>query len=189
MPLGFFVAGPYTGAYTRATGGNPFPIGLTETGYTIEHTVMKEMVAKTDAYGDSPIDGIYTGMSVTISIMMIEWLRSAFEMIFYSNLLPTTAVPPYPVTASGAQNLNIGLPGLLDTNMMGSLTLTAIAGTPAAAAPATHTFFRCGVSENSGVQFVYAPTLRKLPIRLRAYPEFVGTQGTTHQRVQFWATA
>ncbi len=65
---------------------------------------------------------------------------------------------------------NMGVIGILDSGKWQSLILTAVAGTPAAATPATLTMARSILKENFPVKLLFAPKLRTVPIRMRVYP-------------------
>lgn len=65
---------------------------------------------------------------------------------------------------------SMGVIGILDSGKWLSLVLTAVAGTPAAATPATLTAARTLIKENFNVRQTFAPKLRTVPLQLRAYP-------------------
>lgn len=172
MALGTFVAGRYSATYDRdgSGGGSPADIGITEEGYEIQQSHFKEVIARTDAYGDTPIDAIHRGLQVFAQFTCIEYLASVLGMAF-----PIQGTAP----GVGAGTLNLGVIGVLDSGKAGILVLTSTTGTPAASSPATMTLHRCIQAENADIRFIMAPTLRKLPIRLRVYPNDSGVFWTT----------
>lgn len=151
--LGTFISGQFTGTL----GGTA--LGILEDGWRLRWQWLKEMIDKTDAYGDSPIDAIARGASV--------WVGGVFKEVNAKN---TTAVSPYNSYApTGASSFGLGTIGILDTSVVATLILTALAGTPAASTPATATFTSV-VQDTDQVEQLWGPTHRKTPFNFRVYP-------------------
>jgi hypothetical protein len=55
-------------------------------------------------------------------------------------------------------------------SLASALVFTAVAGTSAAASPATQTLSKTVLMPGFSSRLVYGPTLRKVPLRFRVYP-------------------
>jgi hypothetical protein len=161
MALGSFVAGRSAMTYT-VPGGSALDCGISEGGYEIQVKHAKELVQESDAYGQMVIDAIARGISdVFIQSQPIEWKQGVLNaMLPYG-----AAFPP-----SGAGYLGPGVIGRLDSAVAGAVILTAVSGTPGAAAPASLTAALAVIAEGADVKIVLDSKLRKMPIRLRVYP-------------------
>lgn len=145
-----FIAGPYTVQYKAATVGQARDI-------TIEHFVNKQLVTG-DNLGSTPQDAVYQGMEVFCDFILIEHNVDGARTLFW----------PYDVTDGEPGQI-----GRMDvaSGIAGNLVLTAVAGTTAAALPATLTAARAVLAEGFPVRILYAPTLREVPVRMRFYPD------------------
>jgi len=76
----------------------------------------------------------------------------------------------------------IGQVGVLYTNICGVLTLTAVAGTTAAATPATFLANKAIIAPNYAIRRALASKLRKVPMRLQLLP-YVVSQVTYHYQM------
>lgn len=147
MPLGTFVAGAYTSTY------NAVAIGITKEGYRLRFQFLKRLIDKSDLYGDTIIDAVFRGVNVNLTLQAIEYKAGVTG-------------PAFPYAALGV----LGVIGRLDSNLAQAVVLTATAGTPAAAAPATWTGSKCIIGENNNVEWVYDAQNRETPIGFRVYP-------------------
>jgi hypothetical protein len=68
----------------------------------------------------------------------------------------------------------MGIIGRLRYSLSAALVMTAIAGTPAAASPATLTASHALMSANFPTQLLFGPTLRKLPMQMDLFPYDTG---------------
>lgn len=153
MPLGTFIAGTFTGTL----GGSS--LGILEDGWNLRWQWFKEMIDKTDAYGDSPIDSVARGVSVQISGIFKETLAKVIN-----------AVSPYNTYApTGTSSFTHPTVGVLDSSVGQSLVLTAIAGTPAASTPTSLTSANVAVTTDP-INQLWGPTLRKTPFSFQLYP-------------------
>lgn len=154
MAIGSWIAGRYTATY------NSGDVGIMEDGYGLSFQHKKELIQRTDAYGDSVLDGIYRGLDAFIEMTMLEYTNATLLM-----LEPWDAF-----TATGNTSLALASIGELDFDNAKSLVLTAAAGTPAATKPATMTATKVIVQEGFDFREMLGPTHRKLPFRGRMLP-------------------
>lgn len=152
-----FIAGRYTGTWNAAA------IGQTAEGFTLSHQFFKRLITG-DAYGEAPQDAVYRGAAVEVGWRSIEYNAAAIAGLIW----------PYNGTL-----LDMGTVGRLDygSSLAKQLVLTAVAGTPAAAAPASVTLTLTILKEGFPVDMLFAPDLREVPLRLRAYPNTSGVFG------------
>ena len=152
-----FIAGGYTAVW------NSLSVGQIAAGSRITHQVFKRLISG-DAYAESPQDGVYRGGEVVIGFTSLEYDAAAIQTIKW----------PYSAT-----KWDLGTVGRTDvgSSLAKSLIFTAVAGTPAAATPATMTFAKAILHENFPVEVLYAPDLREVPLRMRVYP-VAGILGT-----------
>lgn len=153
MPVGSetLVVGPYTATWNSvALGVQEGDAGLP----TLEFASSVEPVANTSAYGKTTIDEVYQGVNPTIGMTLIEYKTG-----------PIGAFWPYHATL-----WRIGTIGVLLYTLSQALVLTAVAGTSAAASPATWTANKAILLPGFAVRLAYGPTLRKVPLRFRVYP-------------------
>lgn len=156
--LGTFIAGQFTGTL----GGSS--LGILEDGWRLRWQWLKEMIDRTDAYGDSPIDAIQRGVSVNISGIFKETLAKVI-----------TAVSPYNSYApTGSSAFAHPTVGVLDTSLVATLVLTAVAGTPAASTPTSLTAAGA-IQSTDAVDQLWGPTLRKTPFNFQLYPYLSST--------------
>lgn len=152
-----FIAGKY--AVTLAASS----VGQTADGITLSHSVSKRLITG-DNFADTVQDAIFRGMNMFTAYRLMEYNATAARATFW----------PY-----GSSYLNMSVViGTLDSANAGQLVLTALAGTPAAAAPATVTLPLCILAEDFDVELLFAPDLREVPIRQRIYPNSSGVFGS-----------
>lgn len=147
-----FIAGPYTATLGAQA------IGQAANGYTISHSVFKELVTG-DAEALTPQDAVYQGHEVFVSWILQEYDVALAQDVFW----------PYGTTTEwGAQ----GQVGRMDvaSSLVSQLILDDVAGTPAATKPLTATFPKVILAEGFPVEMIFGNTLRRIPIRMRAYP-------------------
>jgi hypothetical protein len=168
MGLANIVAGPYNGTYdalstTDGTGLGAVSFGKVDTGFRIRLQFTKEAV-RGDLYGDTIIDNVFRGGNCHLSLVGIEYgvgLVGVFTV--------------YSGTPGGTPTLGVigrlGLPGVMDSGSKyaGAVVLTAVAGTTAAAAPATLTAAEGIVSEET-IEILLSTQYRRVPITLQLLP-------------------
>lgn len=144
-----FTAGPYTATYGAAD------LGITEDGFELEFMYHAEEV-RGDNLGDTVQDLVYRGGSCFLSATFNEWATAVAALAdsYSTGVSPITGV----------------LMGNVAAPLNKSLVLTAVAGTSAAAAPATLTAALSGLAPNYPVRYLMAPRLRRLPVRFQVYP-------------------
>tara|TARA_R110002167_G_scaffold306461_5_gene511113 strand:- start:1313 stop:1846 length:534 start_codon:yes stop_codon:yes gene_type:complete len=158
------ISGPYHGSW----GGDY--VGVTEDGFELEHTFYSEPI-RGDNMGDSIQDEVHRGADVAVSMTLIEWAKA---MATAGNVAGGDI--QWPVAAPGV----VGVIGDNVTDQFGALVLTAMPNTPAAANPATITFGLARLANNFPIRQLYASRLRRLPVRMQAYPQGFGGAGSAY---------
>lgn len=152
-----FLAGGYTSSW------NANAMGQAEDGYTTSHQIFYEHI-RGDSYGETVQDSVVRGYDMDISWTGIEFNAAGMQGAFW----PTSATI-YTIGTVGRMAVASSLAKVL--------VLTAVAGTPAATTPATLTFTYSKLKEGFPVELLYAPRLRKVPLRMRIWPNS-GVYGT-----------
>lgn len=155
------IAGKYAVTITPPA-GSPLSVGQLKRGIGIEHQVFKQLITG-DNFAEAPQDAVFRGIAVFTQMTLLEYNAAGAASAFW----------PY-----GSTYLTGGVIGRLDSALAGSMILTALAGTPAAAAPATITMLLSILAEGFPVSLLYAPELREIPIRQRVYPNASHVFGT-----------
>lgn len=150
--IGTYIDGAYTGTYDAAN------IGPTEDGYSLEQTISAALIEKSDAYGDTLIDGFYRGGSYRITADAQEY-KSA------------TVAPFFPFGTFGVAFSSAVPIGVRMSDRAKAFVLTSIANTPAAAAPASITAGLAILAPGQNLRLNYNTTLRTVPIVLQALPQ------------------
>ena len=145
-----------SGGYTATWNG--LACGQTAQGYRLSHQFFKRIITG-DSLAESPQDAVYRGAEMHIQFNLIEYAKAAIQTIMW----------PY------GTYLSMGIVGRLDMQQLicRTLVLTAVAGTPSAAAlsPASLTFpYNTILAEGFPVELLMAPDLKEVPIRMRIYP-------------------
>ena len=153
-----FIAGRYTATW------NNLALGQTAEGFRLSHQFFKRLITG-DAFAEAPQDAVYRGSELTIAYRLIQYDAAAAQTLMW----------PYSATL-----FDMGVIGRTDVGsaIAKSLILTAVAGTPAAATPATLTFPTSILQEGFPVELLFAPDLREIPMRQRIYPNSSGVFGT-----------
>ncbi len=150
-----FISGAYTATYDTSA------LGITAVdSIKINHQVFKQLITG-DNFAETPQDAVFRGMAVFLDFTLNEYNATGARKAFW----------PYG-TAWGTMSSVIGTTDQA-TNAK-QLILTAVAGTPAAAAPATITFPKAILAENYPVDILMGPRLREIPVRMRIYPNSSG---------------
>lgn len=152
MPVGgeTFIVGPYTATWA----GTALGIFEGDAGLPVmEHQIMTEDIANTSAYGKALVDAVYLGNAINFQMVCLEYKAGTIAAAFPQN----------------ATKGRLGTIGVLQyASQAGALVLTAVAGTPASATPATLTSSKTILAPGFSVRLSYGPTLRKVPLRFRA---------------------
>lgn len=159
MSLETLVAGRYTNTY------NAVDTGITRDGYTLDQGLSAEVIDETDAFGGSVIDYVYRGGNVFLS--------------FVSKAYKAGSITPFwPwATALGTLLTTAAPLGRLASALAAADVLTAVANTPAAAAPASLTANLAILAPNSSASLLFNSKVREVPVRLQCLP-FDATGGT-----------
>jgi len=158
------ISGPYHGSW-----GGEY-VGVTEDGFELEHTFFSEPI-RGDNMGDSIQDEVHRGADMAVSMTLIEWGKA---MATEGNV--AGADIQWPLAAPGV----VGVIGDVVSDQFGVLVLTAMANTPAAAAPATITFGITRVANNFPIRQLYASRLRRMPLRMQIYPQGFAGAGSAY---------
>lgn len=133
-------------------------------GYEMQVEPKEQMINRSDAFGDMMIDTIYRGADWGMQAQAMEaWLTGVLDAA-------------YPFAALGV----VGLIGRLGSNIATALVLTATAGTPAAASPASLTATKAKLAPNSQPRFSFNSELREVPFRMVFYPYDAGSGVIRH---------
>lgn len=147
MALDTFVSGAYSSAY------NSVSVGITQGGFELQQESRGEDIAESDVYGRTIIDSVYQGGNVYLQ----------FESLAYK---AGSISPFWPWSTLG----RLGIIGRLASDVAVAMVLTATAGTPAAAAPATLTGSKSILSANYNGRLLFHSRLRTVPVRLQLLP-------------------
>lgn len=152
MALGTFIAGRYSAAWSASD------VGYTAEGYTIEMSYLSEALDKTDAWGDTMIDGVYRGGNCFCQYRSKEYKSGAYgPLVGMGAAIGRVAATATPI-------------GTLLSAMGLAFVLTSTAATPAVATPATLTATLAILAPNYPVSLLYDSRLREVPIRLQFLP-------------------
>lgn len=154
MSLGTFIAGRYTAVK------NSVSLGMTQEGFTNTLTPSQELINASDAYGDSIVDWVYRGGNMFIDYIAKEYIAENIAAI-------------WPYGARGVLSDTSTPIARLASAIADALVLSAVANTPAAATPATHTANLTIVAPNFDVRTLFDAKLRQLPIRLQYLPYLI----------------
>lgn len=167
MALEAFVAGRYSNTY------NSVDVGISDEGIVLQQDSAWEVINRSDAYGDSLIDGIYRGGNV-----FLMYDSKAFKAGAITPFWPWGAFGVMQVTGSGPSPL-----GRLASAVAAATVLTAIAGTAYnttnATAIASLTSSSTILAPNSPARLLFHTRLRQVPVRLVALPYETGTTTVT----------
>lgn len=145
-----FICGAYTATW------NSLALGQTADGFRLSHQIFKRIITG-DLYAETPQDAVMRGADLTLAMRLIEYNAAAIQTL------------KWPISAT---KWTVGSVGYLavGSSLAKALVLTAVTGTPAVATPASVTVTKCLLHENFPVEVLFAPDLREVPLRLRAYP-------------------
>jgi hypothetical protein len=147
------VAGQYT------TTWNSVSVGVTRQGFELQQQVRQEVIAETDAYGESTIDFIYRGGDVFCQFISRSYAAGSTGPFWpwgggTLGVMSTAAVPIATLASAVAQ----------------PLVLTVVANTPAVAAPNTLTGALSILAPNFNGNLIFDSRLRDVPVRHQFLP-------------------
>lgn len=151
-----FIAGPYTSSFKGLA------LGQAADGYRVSHQFFKRLITG-DSFAQAPQDEVYQGTEMFVQFRLIEYDSAGIASIMW----------PYGVYLTNGQVGRVSK----QQSLTGALVLTAVAGTPAATAPASFTLTNAILAEGYPVELLHAPDLREVPIRLRVFPSSLGVFG------------
>jgi len=167
MATSNFVAGQYTVTF----GATPGACGQAKEGIRTTAQVFKQLITG-DSFAQAPQNAVYQGAECFVQWTAIEYLAAKIQAMIWPYHASNT---PFSMSTIGRLDV---LDVALTNNIAQQLILTALAGTPAAASPATLTFPFAVLAENFPVELFFAPALREIPLRMRVYPNASGVFGT-----------
>ena len=151
MPLDTIIAGQYTGTY------NSVDVGITRDGFELSQGSKAEVFDESDAYGGSVVDWVYRGGDAFLQ--------------FTSKTYKAGAITPFwPWGGLGVMKTTAAPIGRWASNVAAATVLTAVANTPAAAAPATVTASKSILAPNFDGKLLFNSKLREVPVRLQLLP-------------------
>jgi hypothetical protein len=152
-----FIAGQYFASY------NGQSLGQAADGLRLSWQTFGQLV-RGDNFAQAPQDEVYQGMEMDLAARLIEYNAAG------------VAAAMWPAGSF----LSMGVVGRLAVGsaLAKQIVLTALAGTPAAATPASLTFPTAKLKENFPVEVLFAPALREVPLRWRIFPNSSGVFGT-----------
>lgn len=148
------IAGRYTGTFGASALGL-----MDDSGYRLTQTLNEKMINRTDAYSEMLIDTIYAGVDYALDMILQEYGTAAMPVV----------VSPFSTFSQ------VGVIAQLGTGVAAALVLTAVAATPAAAAPATFTAHAAKQAAGSNTSFNFTSALRVVPVKLTLLPTVVST--------------
>lgn len=160
ITFGPIVAGPYTFSWNSVAG--PF----TMSGYKLGVEWKAELINQSDIFGDTLFDAIQRGADVQLS--------------YESRVYAAGATGPFWPYAGGVMGQIYTTAVPLSTNIRSlaqALVLTAVANTPAAAAPASLTASKAILAPNFRGELLFDSKARSVPVTLQLLP-YEGTSGT-----------
>ena len=149
---------PVAGAYTATFAAVALGI-MDDNGFELSFTPQGQDINDTDQFGMSLIEGIYRGANVRIRFRAKEWTTGVQNLI-HTFGAKATATPAW----------KMGVIGRKYTDIAGVLILTATAGTPAAASPATFTASSALLSPNTNLSFLFTSKLREVAFEMILLP-------------------
>jgi hypothetical protein len=173
MALGTFIAGRYTNTYNSGS------CGMTKDGFRVTHQFFIDVIGESDAYGQSPIDGIFRGGECYITFTGIEGVAGAFAALWPFGTDRTTPLNSYGILVDPTVTNKTPV-GTLATDLARAFVMTGVSGTPAVTAgtpygPATLTITKALLRENYPVELLFNSKLKEIPISLRAWPVDAGS--------------
>ena len=151
-----FIAGRFTATLGASA------LGQTRDGFTVESSLFEQDITG-DALAQTVQDTVLQGAEMFVGCTGIEYNAAGMQNAFW------------PLSAT---IYDMGVIGRLRSAVADSLVLTAVAGTPAAAVPATATFLLAMLAAGFPVGLLFAPALRTVPLRFRVLPNSSGVFGT-----------
>ena len=159
ISFGPIVAGAYRGTY------NAVALGFTVEGYRYGVEWLAETINQTDLFGQTMIDMVYLGANAQLSYRSRTYSAA--------DIAPATPWGPLGQIASPALPIS-----RLARNAAKPFVLTAVANTPAAAAPATLTAALAILAPNSRVELLFDSKAREIPVTLNLLPYESATADT-----------
>lgn len=143
------ISGPYAATW------NGVALGLTEGegGLPTLTTMAKSKpVNSSNLYGATKIESVHLGADMTLEMILLEYLKGIAAL--------------WPFGTWGA----LGAVGTFKSALAKPLVLTAVAGTPASASPATWTASMAVISDDHQGKIRYGPEVRTVPLKFDLYP-------------------
>ena len=159
ITFGPIIAGPYTGTY------NSQAVGFTIEGFRWGQEMLAEMIDKTDLFAKTIIDSIYQGMNARISYKSRVYDANNVAPISPWGALGVVYTAAAPIARSARA-------------VAKAFVLTAVAATPAAAAPASLTANLSLLANGTNTELLFDSSAREIPVSLQLYPYEGAVNGT-----------
>jgi hypothetical protein len=166
-----FIAGSYSSAITLPGNYLVADLGIMESGYEISITYAKQVVGKTDRFGDSVVDTIERGISnCFLNMKALEYKVGTVQALtMHQNQFAGS--PAGAMTPTGNSYLEMGRVGYLGTSIAANVLVTnASPGSTAAITPISVLFPLAALRENQDLRFGLDSALRELPLSFRIFP-------------------
>ena len=150
-----------SGAYFGTYGGEY--VGMTEDGYELEQVTYTEPL-RGDILGDAVLDEIYRGTDVFVNFVLLEYIQAAAT----SGGDDSTAI----FHPHDDVNGQIGKPGVLRGGFSASNLVLTEYSSSTTSNPTTVTFTKSCLAANFPVRLLMANRLKRIPMRMQAYPYF-----------------
>jgi hypothetical protein len=159
IDFGTLVAGPYTASY------NAVDVGFTLDGFRVGVEYSAEMINQTDLFGDMLIDMIYRGGNGKIIYNSRSYKPGSLSPFWPWGALGVMFTAAAPIARSARA-------------VSSAFVMTAVANTPAAAAPATLTASKAILSPNTNAELLFDSKVRNVPTTLVCLPYESAVTGT-----------
>jgi len=135
-----------------------YQLGWTE-GPVVHHATLKGQTVQTDKFGDSDVDAIYTGLNLTVDIVLKEWSQIQVDTAW-----------PVDRTATSGHGAS-GVIGRSMWDMADYLILTAKPGTPAASiGPKIRTYYKAIREPETTTDTAFGTNERDLNVSFKIFP-------------------
>lgn len=145
-----FVAGPYTATFNSVTLGQ-----LELDSLKVTFTNGQDDITG-DNFGEAIQDGVYRGGNCYLDMMCLE----------YDSLITALAGHPYIATPGIVGTLG----SLISAASMKTLVLTKLYSSGTTVSPATLTSTAAAIPRGFPLEYLMAPKLKRVPLRLQLYP-------------------
>jgi len=163
------VAGRYSSTYDPPGATGASDLGIMQDGYRLRYRRHAQVINKTDAYGQTPIEALHQGAEVFLSGVGTEYGKAGLMAAIF----PMSSTE---FTATGTNSLKLGIIGIADSGRWATLILTSTATTPAASSPATLTgTSNVILAPQFDVELLFGPEHRLIPWMFQLFAYDLGS--------------